>query len=199
MDSRRDNAALRPTRRMVFNPARLTENNALLWGVAWLIVGAMLGWYFRLIPTALVGYDIAPYIPLLRHLLLEAEVWVVATVPLYGAAIIANRRASLRELFSRALYARWPLLLLMLPAIFGWRMEYAVFMNDVAASFGESWLFATVMTLLYGVVAAWYLYWGLLLFRKVVGHSNAKVVVLYVVAQSVAALLVWMVLQYAVE
>jgi hypothetical protein len=57
-------------KRMVNRPETISYTNALLWGVAWLIISTIGGWRLLLAPTSVVSYDVVGYMPLIRHLLL---------------------------------------------------------------------------------------------------------------------------------
>ena len=48
-------------KRMLQRPASSSRNNALLWGVAWLIIGVIVAWYFQFVPTSMIGYTASGY------------------------------------------------------------------------------------------------------------------------------------------
>lgn len=176
-------------RHMVISPQRIVTNNALLWGLAWLIIGSILCWYFRMVPTSSLSYDISGYVPLHQSLLLNVAVWIISTAPFWLVAVLLNRGVAMLELFGRMLYAHWPVTLLLLPTVCGWRMEYAVLVNDVSAALDSSVSVTAIMLLLYAIVAVWYLYWSYIAFRHVVQRRGAHLFVWYIVAMTAAIVL----------
>ena len=175
--------------RLIDHPANIGARNALLWGVAWLIVGSMVGWYFRLVPTSLVGYNVSGYVPLIWVVLFNLVIWIVSAVPLFTVAVIRNRKTGVEELFGRVLYAHWPVNLLMVPALFrGQRVAYASFMADPAQAIAVDPLYGWLMAVLCGVVVMWYLYWCYVAFSAACKRSGVVNVLLYLVVMVV----VWM-------
>ena len=83
--------------RMVNRPAVNSKRNALLWGVAWLIISAIGGWHLRVAPASVMGYDLYGYLPLLWHLMLNVVVCVVPISLFMVAALIVNRRTNVGE------------------------------------------------------------------------------------------------------
>ena len=60
--------------RMLNRPATNSSNNALLWGLAWLIIGVICAWHFAFVPTSMIGYTASVKLPLVWQLALgDAE------------------------------------------------------------------------------------------------------------------------------
>lgn len=174
-------------RRGVVAPHRISPSNALMWGVAWLIVAAIVGWYYRLMPVTILGYDIVAYKPLWQHVAINAAIWVVATLPLYVVSLLCRRDTPLVELFGRMLYAHWPSTLLLLPALFDHRLDYALYMNDIASAFEREMAYSVVVTLLIAIVTVWYLWWGYKVFSSLVQRTGGRVVAAYGVGMILSA------------
>lgn len=166
---------------MVRRPATISSNNALLWGVAWLIAGAMIGWHFSLVPTSLIGYTWGGG-PLLWQVIYALTLWITSCVVIFAASLIVNRRVGIVELFGRMLFARWPIYLLMIPGMVTDRVAYSTFMSNPEASFSANPIYAAAMTVVTVVVLLWYLYWGYCAFRRSVSRSGVVTFVVYVIA-----------------
>jgi hypothetical protein len=100
---------------MVNKVDTLSTQNALLWGVAWLIISTLGGWYYGLMPVSAVGYDVVAHLPLVWHLMLNLVVWLVAASLLYVVILLYNRKAKFVDSYGRLLFAHWPATLLLLP------------------------------------------------------------------------------------
>lgn len=177
-----DEVALLPFgRRLAWRPALLDRRQALLRGLAWLIVAAMLSWYFRVMPTSTIAFDVAGYVALWKCLVEQLLLWGVTAVMLYLVAALAGGECSFKELASRVLYARVPIYLLMLPALVGgFRVEFAVVVNDPMRAFGESAV-AIAYALFAIVVVVAYLWWSYRAFVKVRGVEDVRGGVFFVV------------------
>mgnify|MGYP003305959368 FL=1 len=171
--------------KLLNRPAVLSPTNALLKGVAWLIVGVIMGWYFHLIPTSVVSFTWAD-VRLMWHLALALVSWISSTVLLFAVAALLNRRVVITELFGRMLYAHWPVLLMMLPGVVDDKVAYSTFMQSPELAFSSDTLYASCMSLMCIVIIVWYLYWGYVAFSRSAMRSNAIVVVLYLVAMVVS-------------
>ena len=168
-------------RRMVDRPATNDASMALMWGVAWLIVGAILGWSFDLVPTSMIGYTWGSA-PLVWHTAMGLVMWVSSTVIFYAVAITINRKVSIVELFGRMLFAHWPVTILMLPGIMADKFAYSTYMANPVVAFKQSPVFAALMSIVVVLVMVWYAYWGYCAFRRSTSRSGALIVVAYVVA-----------------
>ena len=166
--------------RMVNRPATNSPSNALLWGVAWLIVATILGWHLHLVPMSLVDYDIYGYLPLLWHLAINVVVWITSASLFYLAAVIRNREVQIVELYGRMLFAHWPITLLMLPRLGVDSIDYALLVNDLPAAFEKSAVSATLFALLVIVVIVWYLYWSYQAFSKASQRRGGLTIAMYV-------------------
>ena len=171
--------------RLLNRPGVLSPTHALLKGIAWLIVGVIMGWYFNLIPSSVISFTWAD-VRLMWHLALALVSWISSTVLLFAVAALLNRRVVISELFGRMLYAHWPVLLLMLPGITDDKVAYATFMQSPETAFSTHTLYASCMSLMCVVILLWYLYWGYVAFRRSVMRSNIVVVVLYAMAMLIS-------------
>lgn len=168
-------------RRLAWRPALLDGRQALLKGLAWLIVATLLSWYFRVAPTSTIAFDVAGYVALWKCLVEQLMLWGATAVMLYLVMALTGSECNFKELASRVLYARLPTYFLILPAIIGgFRVEYAVAVNDPMQAFAEYPLtiayavFAVVMVLAY-------LWWNYRVFAKVRGTEDMRGGVFFVV------------------
>ncbi len=180
--------------KLVNRPAVLSSTHALLKGIAWLIIGVILGWYFHLIPTSVVSFTWAD-VRLLWQLALALVSWISSTVLLFAVAVFINRHVGISELFGRMLYAHWPVLLLMLPGVGDDKVAYITFMQSPETAFSSHALHASCMSLMCVVVLGWYIYWGYVAFSSSARRSNIVVVVLYFAAMVVS----WYISNVALE
>ncbi len=167
--------------RMVNRPATNATSMALMWGLAWLIVGIILCWYLDFVPISMFGYTWGA-VSLLWNTALGLVMWVSSTVLFYGVALMFNRCVSVTELFGRMLFAHWPVTMMLLPAVVGDKVAYSTFMSHPTVVFEQSPLYAVLMAIFSLVVLIWYLYWGYMAFSKSVSKSGARVFGAYVVA-----------------
>lgn len=182
-----DEAATLPLwRRLAWRPALLDGRQALLKGLAWLIVATLLSWYFRVAPTSTIAFDVAGYVALWKCLVEQLLLWGATAVMLYLVMALTGSESNFKELASRVLYARLPIYLLILPAIVGgFRVEYAVVVNDPMQAFAEYPLtiayavFAVVMVLAY-------IWWNYRVFAKVRGTEDMRGGVFFVVGIALA-------------
>ena len=175
--------------RMVNRPAVNSKRNALLWGVAWLIISAIGGWHLRVAPASVMGYDLYGYLPLLWHLMLNVVVCVVPISLFMVAALIVNRSTNVGELFSRMLFAHWPATLLLLPAMFVGEVKYALLNNALAKVFESDVVAALLFSVLLFVVVVWVLYWGYVAFRVATQRGGWLTMIVYLNALVLSALL----------
>lgn len=167
--------------RMVDRPATNESSMALMWGLAWLIVGIILCWYLDLVPTSMFGYTWGA-VSLAWNTALGLVMWVSSTVLFYGAALLFSREVSVTELFGRMLFAHWPVTLMLLPAVVGDKVAYSTFMSHPTVAFEQAPVYAVLMAIFSAVVLVWYFYWGLCAFRRSLSRSGAVVFIAYVVA-----------------
>lgn len=166
---------------MMRRPATISSTNALLWGVAWLIAGAMIGWHFSLVPTSLIGYTWGSS-SLLWQAVYALTLWITSCVVVFAAALIMNRRVGVSELYGRMLFARWPIYLLMIPGMVTDRVAYSTFMSNPEASFLATPLYATAMMVVVVAVLLWYLYWGYCAFSRSTQRSGVVTFVVYLLS-----------------
>lgn len=167
--------------RMIRRPATNAPQMALMWGLAWLIVGIILGWRFDLVPTSMFGYTWG-HASLLWHTALGLVMWVSSTVCFFVAAAMLNRHVSMTELFGRMLFAHWPVTFMLLPGIFMNKATYSTFMNNPLVAYKGDLGSAGVMTIIALVVLVWYVYWGYCAFRCSTARGGVVTSILYVVA-----------------
>lgn len=154
---------------IVDRPAVNRTESALLWGLAWLIITAIIGWYFRIVPTSSFGAIPVGYISLLNHVIINLTVWITACVLPFLFAVLLNRKTRVVELFGRMLFAHWPVVILMLPALVSDKISYAIYMSnmadmDLAATFSYQPIYSTILTVIVCIVSGWYIYWSYLAF-----------------------------------
>ena len=145
---------------LVMLPSIVKRNNALLWGLAAMIIASMVGWYFRLLPTSIFGVVVSGYVPLHWYLLLNAVVWITWSSPFYLCALILNRKVDSVELFGRMLFARIPAILVMLIPILGDRILFASFVESPLMMFERDALYATIATIAMLVICVWTVVWS---------------------------------------
>lgn len=184
--------------RMINRPATNATTTALMWGIAWLIIGSIVAWYFRLEPTSMFGYVASGYIPLWRMTLLHVVIWVVSTIIPYIFAVLRNRGVSTMEFFGRMLFAHWPVTLLMIPALttdISRRVAYSTYMNDVSLCFEQAPIFATLMTIICAIVLVWWLYWSYRAFSYAQRRGGVLTLLSYIVSMALSFPLTRMVLE----
>lgn len=175
--------------RMLHRPATNSTKVALLWGLAWLIIGSIVAWYFRMVPTSMFGYTVSGYVPLVKVLLMNLVIWAVSSIIPFALAIMRNRNVSMVEVFGRMLFAHWPVTLLMIPALttdVTRRIAYAAYMNDVSLCFEQAPAYAVLMTIICVVVLLWWLYWSYLAFRRAQRKEGILTLICYVVAMALS-------------
>lgn len=158
--------------RMVNKVDTLSTQNALLWGVAWLIISTLGGWYYGLMPVSAVGYDVVAHLPLVWHLMLNLVVWLVSASLLYVVILLYNRKAKFVDSYGRLLFAHWPATLLLLPVVAVGKVKYAMFSNDFMLLLRDDSLVALLMALFCVVVVVWMLYWSYVAFRRAAGRGD---------------------------
>ena len=175
-------------------PATNKSNNALLWGLAWLIITAIVGWYFRVMPTSSFGVITSDYVSLLNHVIINLVVWITACAAPFLLAVLINHKTKMVELFGRMLFAHWPVVILMLPAIFGDKIAFSTYMSSLTnfnldVTFGCQMAYSIWMSVLVLGVLIWYLYWSYLAFSTATRRGG---VVLFLMLVVVMALSWWL-------
>lgn len=115
---------------IIHRPSVIKRNNALLWGLAWLIIASIAGWYFRLLPTSAYGVVVSVYVPLVWYLVLNVVIWITWVLLFYLVAVVVNRRVDSVDLFGRMLFAHWPVTLVMAIPIIGDRIAFSTLINS---------------------------------------------------------------------
>lgn len=177
----------------------ISAQNALLWGVAWLIISAILGWYFRLMPTSAFGFVPTDYVPLMWSLLLSVVVWFAWSLPFIPFALVRNPKTKSFELLGRLLFAHWPAVVLMLPAILHNRIAYATFVGSPSAGFELYPVFSVVMVLLAVVVVVWSIVWSYQAFAVSTGCNKRVDKLIFAVVVVASAVLSRVVVGYVLE
>lgn len=167
-------------------PYVTSRNNALLWGLAWLIIGVIASWKMDFVATSMVGYTPAGYIPLIWHLAIGATVWVSYSVVYFAFGVLRNRRTGVTEMFGRMLFAHWPITLLLVPTLFVDRMAYATFMYNPGVAYSNYPHDTIIMAATAIVVGLWTLYWGYLAFSRASQRTGLVSLLCYVVATALA-------------
>ena len=150
----------------------ISMQNALLWGVAWLIISTIGGWYYCAMPSGVVGYDVVGQLPLAWHLMLNVVVWIVTASVLYVVILLHNRGAQFTDTYARLLFAHWPATLLLLPVVVVGKVKYAMFTNDFMTLLHNDTLTAVLMALFSIVVVVWMLYWSYTASRRGAGGGR---------------------------
>ena len=183
--------------RLVHSPAGSKRDNVVLWGIAGLIITSIIGWYFLIAPTSMFGFVPVGYIPLHKHLIINAIIWMVSCALPFVFAVAINRKTNVTELFGRMLYAHWPVMLLMLPAIMGDtnnKIQYATFMKglnsyDLATTMEIQPVYSKMMLVVVVILLVWYLYWSYLAFTKSTGRGGKKIFAIFVVVMCLSQIL----------
>lgn len=173
-------------KRMINRPETLSASNALMWGIAWLIIGAIASWYFRFVPTSMISYNIAGYVPLIWHVAIMLVVWVSFGVVYFAFGVARNRRAGMVDLFGRMLFAHWPITLLLVPGIAMNRVAYATFMSNPGVAYQLYPTQSTIMAVVAILVFAWTLYWGFVAFRRATQCKGFLTLLCYIIATPLA-------------
>ena len=173
-------------KRMVNRPETLSVNNALLWGIAWLIIGAIASWHFRFVPTSMISYTTSGYVPLIWHVAIVLVVWVSFGVVFFAFGVMRNRRAAMIDLFGRMLFAHWPITLLLVPAVAMNRVAYATFMSNPGVAYQLYPVQSTIMSVVVIFVFAWTLYWGFVAFRRATQCKGFLTFMCYIIALPLA-------------
>lgn len=164
----------------------MSAKNALLWGMFWMLGGAILGWYFTLVPTSLVGYTWG-YATLPSHVIYGVAIWVALALPTLLVVWLARCGVAAWEVFGRMLFAHMPVTLLMLPAMFGDKVDYSTFMlspfNSQLSTAYSAWMSLYVVAIL-----VWYLYWSYVAFRRVTQFKDWRGVIVFGVTTTISYL-----------
>lgn len=181
--------------RMLKRPATNSSNNALLWGLAWLIIGVICAWHFAFVPTSMIGYTASVKLPLVWQLALGVAVWVSFGVVYFAFGVMRNRATGVTEMFGRMLFAHWPVTLLLVPGVFLNRVAYSTFMSDPVVAYANYPTDSIIMAAVVVVVGLWALYWGYLAFCRATQRKGFVSLVCYAVATPLAYYLSTLVVQ----
>lgn len=181
--------------RMLRRPATNSSNNALLWGLAWLIIGVICAWHFAFVPTSMIGYTASVKLPLVWQLALGVAVWVSFGVVYFAFGVMRNRATGVTEMFGRMLFAHWPVTLLLVPGALLNRVAYSTFMADPVVAYANYPTDSIIMTAVVVVVGLWALYWGYLAFCRATQRKGFVSFVCYAIATPLAYYLSTLVVQ----
>ena len=161
-------------------PATIPAKKALLWGLFWMLGGAIIGWYFSLVPTSIVDYTWGRT-ALINYVIYGVAMWVSLSIPTLLITLWLNRGVGVWEVFGRMLYAHIPVTFIMLPAMFGDKVAYSTFMSSPLSS--QLSIIYTLLMLIYVVaLVAWFFYWSYITFRKITQLKGWLSVLIFSVA-----------------
>ena len=181
--------------RMLKRPATNSSNNALLWGLAWLIVGVICAWHFAFVPTSMIGYTASVKLPLVWQLALGVAVWVSFGVVYFAFGVMRNRATGVTEMFGCMLFAHWPVTLLLVPGVLLNRVAYSTFMADPVVAYANYPTDSIIIAAAVVVVGLWALYWGYLAFCRATQRKGFVSFVCYAIATPLAYYLSTLVVQ----
>ncbi len=139
--------------------------------------GAILGWYFSLVPTSIVGYTWGRT-ALMNYVVYGVAIWLSLALPTLVVVWFAERKVVVWEVFGRMLYAHIPITFMMLPAMFGDKVAYSTFMSSPLSS-QLSTLYIVLMLLYVVALVVWFFYWGYAAFRYLTQLKGWYSVMLY--------------------
>lgn len=183
---------------IIHRPSVIKRNNALLWGLAWLIIASIAGWCFRLLPTSAYGVVASVYVPLVWYLVLNVVIWITWVLLFYLVAVVVNRRVDSVDLFGRMLFAHWPVTLVMAIPIIGDRIAFSTLINSPITSLRLSPLLSVVAILVMLFIGLWWLYWSYLAFRESTQLTGRKSVICFVLTAPLAWLLSHITTRYVI-
>lgn len=161
-------------------PATISSKKALLWGLFWMLSGAILGWYFSIVPTSIVDYTWGRT-ALINYVIYGVAMWVSLSIPTLLIALLRNRDVVVWEVFGRMLYSHIPVTFIMLPAMFGDKVAFSIFMSSPFAS-SLSVIYSVLMSIYVVALLVWFFYWGYVAFSRLTQFRRWSGVILYVVA-----------------
>ena len=165
---------------LIRRPAAISAKKALLWGLFWMLGGAILGWYFSIVPTSIVGYTWG-HTALINYVIYGVTIWVALALPTLLVMWFVKRRVAVWEVFGRMLFAHIPVVFIMLPAMAGDKVAYSTFMVSPLSS--QLPIIYVVLMLIYVVaLVVWFFYWGYQAFREITQLKGWNGVMLYSVA-----------------
>lgn len=165
---------------LIRRPAAISAKKALLWGLFWMLGGAILGWYFSIVPTSIVGYTWG-HTALINYVIYGVAIWVALALPTLLVMWFVKRRVAVWEVFGRMLFAHIPVVFIMLPAMVGDKVAYSTFMVSPLSS--QLPIIYVVLMLIYVVaLVVWFFYWGYQAFREITQLKGWNGVMLYSVA-----------------
>ena len=165
---------------LIRRPATISAKKALLWGLFWMLGGAILGWYCAVVPTSIVEYTWGRT-ALINYVIYGVTIWVALALPILLVVWFEGRRVVVWELFGRMLFAHIPVTFIMVPAMFGDKVAYSTFMASPLSS-QLSTLYIVLMLLYVVAFVMWFFVWGYQAFREITQLKGWNGVMLYSVA-----------------
>ena len=168
-------------------PATIPAKKALLWGLFWMLVGAILAWYFSVVPTSVVGYTWGRT-ALYKYVIFGVAIWVAVALPTLLLSMFRNRGVVVSELCGRMLYAHIPATFVMVPAMFSDKIAFSTFM---ASPFGAQLpaLYVAIMSIYMLLLMVWYLCWSYMAFKHSTQFSGWISVMLFGIAEAASYIL----------
>ncbi|MBQ6612266.1 MAG: hypothetical protein IIX19_00920 [Alistipes sp.] len=185
--------------RILRRPETITTTNAILWGVAWLIIMAILGWYFDILPSSAFSFVATTHVRLAWSLAICLTVCITWTLLFLVLALIRNRKIKSNELIGRMLFAHWPVILVMLPGIVSDRVAFATYMGNPLTAFELYSTFSIVVTAIVVVVLVWSLYWSYQAYVVTTQRNQPIDKVLFVAVAILSELVSYVVAGYVLE
>lgn len=185
--------------RVLRRPETITTNNAILWGMAWLIIMAILGWYFDIVPSSAFSFVVTTHIRLAWSVAICLTQWITWTLLFLVLALVRNRATKSNELFGRMLFAHWPVVLVMLPGVVYDRLAFATYMSSPLVAFELYPTFSIVQTAIVVVVLVWWLYWSYQAYSVTTERNKLADKLLFVVVALLSGLVSYVASGYVVE
>ena len=166
---------------LLCRPATISAKQALLWGLFWLLGGAILGWYFSVVPTSIVDYTWGRA-ALISYVIYGVAIWVSLALPILLVVwLVREDNIAVWEVFGRMLFAHIPITFVMLPAMFGDKLNYSLFMASPLSSQLPITYVVFMMTYVVALIV-WFFYWGYVAFGHMTQLKGWRGVMLYSVA-----------------
>ncbi len=165
---------------LIRRPSTISAKKALLWGLFWMLGGAILGWYFSIVPISIVEYTWG-HTALLNYVIYGVAIWGALALPTLLVVWFIDSKVTVWEVFGRMLYAHIPVTFIMLPAMFGDKVAYSTFMVSPLSS-QLSTLYIVMMMLYVVALVVWFYYWSYQAFRHLTQLKGWSGVMLYSMA-----------------
>lgn len=168
-------------------PATIPAKKALLWGLFWMLGGAIIAWYISVVPTSIVGYTWGRA-ALISYVIYGAAIWVTVALPTLLLSLLHNRKVAVWEVCGRMLYAHIPVTFVIVPAMFSDRVAYSTFMASPLSAQLPT-LYVVLMSLYMVLLMVWFIGWSYVAFKHATQFRGAFGVMLFGVAEVVSYML----------